>query len=97
MDRRFHVHILASRRDGTLYVGVTSDLAGRLDQHRSPSATSFTHRFNIHRLAHVETYADAETAIRRETRLKKWPRAWKVALFEGENPERLDRAAEWLG
>lgn len=97
MDRRFHVYILASRRDGTLYVGVTSDLARRLEEHRSPATTSFTRRYNVHRLVHVETYADAETAIRREKRLKKWPRAWKVALFEGENPEWLDWAGEWLG
>jgi len=94
--KHVHVYILASRKNGVLYVGVTSDLARRLEQHRAPSPTAFTARYNVHRLVHVETYDDAETAIRREKRLKAWPRSWKIALFEGDNPERTDRADELL-
>ncbi len=96
MERRFHVYILASRKGGTLYVGVTADLARRLEQHRGADARAFTGRYNVHRLVHVETYEDPETAIRREKRLKKWPRAWKVALFEGANPEWRDLAGDLL-
>jgi len=94
--KHVHVYILASRKNGVLYVGVTSDLARRLEQHRAPSPTAFTARYNVHRLVHVETYDDAETAIRREKRLKAGPRAWKIALFEGGNPEWADRADEML-
>ena len=96
MSKRFHVYIPASRKGGTLYVGVTSDLARRLEQHRAASRRAFTGRCNVHRLVHVETYDDPETAIRREKRLKKWPRAWKVALFEAANPEWRDLAGDLL-
>jgi putative endonuclease len=94
---QLHVYILASGKDGVLYVGVTSDLARRLDQHRAPSPRAFTRRYGVDRLVHVESYDDPETAIRREKRLKKWPRAWKVALFETANPDWEDRSTEWLG
>jgi putative endonuclease len=93
----YQVYILATRKDGPLYVGVTSNLSRRLEQHRAPSSRSFTGRYNVHRLVHVEAYDDPSSAIRREKRLKKWPRAWKVALFEANNPEWLDRSTEFLG
>jgi putative endonuclease len=94
--RQFHVHILASRKGGTLYVGVTSDLARRLEEHRASSRASFTGRYNVHSLVHVETYDDPETAIRREKRLKEWKRDWKIALFEGANPDWRDLSEDVL-
>jgi putative endonuclease len=94
--RQFHVYILASRKGGTLYVGVTSDLARRLEEHRASSRTSFTGRYNVHNLVHVETYDDPETAIRREKRLKEWKRDWKIALFEGANPDWRDLSEDLL-
>lgn len=92
----FHVYILATRKNGPLYVGVTSDLRRRLEEHRTASSRAFTSRYNVHRLVHIETFNDPETAIRRERRLKKWPRAWKVALFEAANPDWRDMADAWL-
>jgi putative endonuclease len=94
--RRFHVYILASRKGGALYIGVTSDLARRIEEHRASSPKSFTGRYNVHNLVHVETYDDPETAIRREKRLKEWKRDWKIALFENANPDWRDLSGELL-
>jgi putative endonuclease len=88
--REFHVYILASRPRGTLYVGITSDLERRLAEHRSGAVHSFTREYAVHRLVHVETFADPLEAISREKRLKKWPRAWKLQLIEAANPEWRD-------
>ncbi len=81
------VYILASRRNGTLYVGVTSDLMRRVWEHRNEVVDSFTKRYHVHRLVHVEFFERIDDAIRREKQLKKWRRAWKLALIEGENPQ----------
>lgn len=88
--REFHVCILASRPRGTLYVGVTSDLERRLSEHRFGAVHSFTRQYAVHRLVHVETFADPIEAISREKRLKKWPRAWKLQLIEAANPDWRD-------
>jgi putative endonuclease len=84
------VYILASRRNGTLYVGVTSDLAGRVWQHRSHAVEGFTKRYDIHLLVFAEFHATMAEAIAREKQLKKWRRAWKLALIERENPQWRD-------
>jgi putative endonuclease len=86
MSRQPCVYILASRRHGTLYIGVTSDLVARLLQHRTGAVPGFTARYAVHRLVHFERYADMYTAIAREKQLKAWRRAWKIALIEAENP-----------
>jgi putative endonuclease len=88
--KRFYVYILASERNGTLYVGVTSDLPRRMYEHREGLLDGFTKRYGIKRLVHCEIYEDPETAIQREKRLKKWNRAWKVDLIEQANPQWLD-------
>ena len=88
------VHILASHRHGTLYVGVTSDLPRRLAQHRSDAAPGFTRRYAVKRLVHVESYDDI--APRREHRLKRWRRDWKIALIEEHNPSWRDLAEDLL-
>ncbi len=72
--KQYHVYILASGRNGTLYVGVTSDLPRRLAEHRAGATGGFTDRYSVRRLVHVETFEDVEGAISREKRLKRWPR-----------------------
>jgi putative endonuclease len=90
------VYILASQRNGTLYIGVTSDLAGRVWQHLQ-DATGFTARYGVHRLVYQESHGDMEHAIQREKRLKKWNRAWKLRLIEEGNPDWRDLWPEVLG
>ncbi|RDI99795.1 GIY-YIG nuclease family protein [Dyella solisilvae] len=84
------VYMLASRRNGTLYVGVTSALAKRIWQHRSDVVEGFTSRYHVHDLVWYELHESMESAILREKQLKEWRRAWKLRLIEGENPEWRD-------
>jgi len=84
--RSYYVYILASRIGGTLYIGVTNDLIRRVAEHRLKLAKGFTKKYGVHRLVYFEQYDDAENAIRREKRLKKWNRAWKIRLIEELNP-----------
>ncbi len=84
------VYILASRRNGTLYVGVTSDLVRRIEQHRSNAVAGFVRDYGVYRLVYAEFHATMADAILREKRIKKWRRAWKLELIERENPQWLD-------
>ena len=95
MDRQPYVYILASRRNGTLYIGVTSDLPARLHQHRTKAVRGFTKRYDVHRLVHFEVAESMAAAIAREKQLKAWRRDWKIALIEEENPFWEDRAVEF--
>jgi putative endonuclease len=81
------VYIMASRRHGTLYTGVTSDLPARIAKHRDKSFKGFTAEFEVNRLVWFEDQADISAAIDREKRIKKWRREWKVNLIEAGNPE----------
>jgi putative endonuclease len=91
MNRRmYYVYMLASRRYGTLYIGVTNDLRNRLEQHRRGLGSKFVKQYAIHRLVYVEPYENAEDAIRREKQLKKWNRDWKIRLIEEDNLEWRD-------
>jgi len=92
MRRMFYVYILASQKRGTLYIGVTGDIARRLTQHRAGKAGSFTTRYGVMRLVHLEQFGTALEAIRREKSLKKWPRQWKIDLIEKGNPTWSDLA-----
>ncbi len=83
----YYVYILASRKDGTIYIGVTNDIVRRVYEHRIKAVPGFTLKYNITRLVWFETYEDAYTAISREKELKKWKRAWKVQLIEAQNPD----------
>jgi putative endonuclease len=83
--RSFYVYILASRIGGTLYIGVTNDLVRRIAEHKAKSAEGFTKRYDVDRLVYFECFDGIEQAIHREKRLKKWTRAWKVQLIEGQN------------
>ncbi len=90
MEKAYYVYILASARNGTLYVGVTSDLAARIWQHRTGAVRGFTSRYHVHRLVHTEAFDDVNEAILREKRIKKWRRSWKLELIERNNPQWLD-------
>jgi putative endonuclease len=94
--KRFFVYMLATRKDGPLYVGVTSDLRKRVFEHRSHAVSGFTAKFNVHRLAWFEIHDNAEAAILREKRLKRWLRIWKKELIEAENAD-WDDLYETLG
>jgi len=80
------VYILASRTNGTLYIGVTSNLTQRIWQHRIGAVEGFTKKYSVHRLVWYETHETMESAILREKRLKKWKRAWKLELIGEMNP-----------
>ena len=86
------VYILASRHYGTLYIGVTSDLIGRMWQHRNDALPGFTSRHAVHRLVHFEVFGDMIGAIAREKQLKRWHRQWKINLIEAGNPHWADLA-----
>ncbi len=90
MERTYWVYILASRKHGTLYIGCTSDLSRRIEQHRSGAVRSFTKRHGVFRLVHAESFATLVEARERERRLKRWPRAWKIQLIETADPEWID-------
>jgi putative endonuclease len=89
------VYILASRRNGTLYTGVTSNLLGRIHQHREGSIRGFTRKYGVHLLVWFEQHPTMESAITREKRIKKWERAWKLELIEVANPEWRDLAEDF--
>ena len=91
------VYILASKKDGVLYIGVTSDLVKRSWEHKNNIVEGFTEKYNVHRLVWYETHETMFTAIQREKQLKKWNRDWKIKLIEKENPEWCDLYAEILG
>jgi putative endonuclease len=89
------VYILASRRNGTLYIGVTSDLLGRMEQHREGIGSAFVKKYGVCRLVHFEEYPLYTDAMRRETSLKRWKRAWKLALIEKHNPQWIHLLEHW--
>jgi putative endonuclease len=84
--RTYYTYILASRINGTLYVGVTNDLLRRTIEHREHMVDGFTKRYNVTRLVHYEVFGEIAAAIAREKQLKNWKRAWKVQLIESNNP-----------
>jgi putative endonuclease len=86
----YYVYILASRRDGAIYVGITNDLVRRVCEHRIKAVPGFASKYNITQLVWFETYDDPISAITREKELKKWKRDWKIQLIQGQNPQWLD-------
>ena len=85
-----HVYIMASRKHGTLYTGVTSDLYRRVHEHREGDIAGFTRRYDVKRLVWHRFYYDIEDAIADEKRIKRWRRKWKLELIEAQNPEWMD-------
>lgn len=90
MGKYYYVYILASQRNGTLYIGVTSNLIKRVWEHRNKLADGFTKKYGITKLVYYEQYNDPENAIKREKRLKKYTRKWKLNLIEKINPDWKD-------
>ncbi len=86
MIKEFCVYILASKRNGTLYTGVTSNLVQRVWQHKNDEADSFTKKHQVHTLVWFEQHENAESAITREKQIKEWKRKWKLELIEKDNP-----------
>jgi putative endonuclease len=83
----YYVYILASRKNGTLYIGVTNNVARRVWEHRQGSGSQFSKKYGVHRLVHVEVHDEIERAIQREKTMKEWPRMWKIRTIEATNPE----------
>ncbi len=83
----YYVYLLASRRHGTLYLGVTGDLVRRVGQHKSKTVPGFTARYGVERLVWFEAHDDPTAAITREKALKKWRRDWKIRLIEEQDPD----------
>ncbi len=92
MSKNYYVYILASKRNGTLYIGVTNDLSRRVWEHREGIASKFTRKYAVKMLVYFETFGDVNVAINRETRLKKYKREWKLNLIEQKNPDWKDLA-----
>lgn len=89
-EKYFWVYILASRKYGTLYIGMTDDLARRIWMHREELLQGFTKRYDVKQLVWREAHDTRETAFTRERQLKKWKRAWKIELIEKDNPDWMD-------
>ena len=95
MTKGGYTYLLASGRNGTLYIGVTSQLDTRWFQHQSWTSKGFTDKYHVNRLVWYEQHDTIEAAIKREKQLKKWNRAWKIALIEKDNPNWDDLALRW--
>ena len=86
----FYVYMLCNKRNGTLYIGVTSDLIKRVYEHKNNLVDGFTKKYNVHNLTWYEMHETAEAAIIREKQIKKWKRKWKIELIEQHNPDWKD-------
>ena len=93
--RTYWVYIVASKPNGTLYIGVTNSLERRVWQHKKGEVAGFTKQYSVNRLVYFESFRDVENAIARETQLKGWLRRKKIALIEQENPLWKDLAGDW--
>jgi len=97
MAKPGYVYILASRRNGTLYIGVTSDPIKRIYEHKEGLVDGFSKKYGTKRLVHLEAFDEIATAIEREKQLKKWRRQWKLDLIEKDNPDWRDLYADISG
>lgn len=88
--REYYVYIMASKRNGTLYTGVTSNLIQRVWQHKTGETKGFTSKYKVHQLVYYEVHGDVMDAIKREKNIKAWQRNWKLQLIEKENPSWYD-------
>ncbi len=88
--KQYFVYILASKKNGTLYIGITNDLIKRVYEHKNNLADGFTKKYDVHNLVYYEIHNDASSAITREKQLKKWNRQWKIELIEKTNSDWKD-------
>lgn len=89
-DKNYYLYILAGKKNGTLYIGVTGDLIKRIYEHKQDIIDGFTKKYNVHDLVYYEVYQNVEEAILREKQMKKWNRKWKIRCIEEMNPEWKD-------
>ncbi|WP_310377332.1 GIY-YIG nuclease family protein [Flavobacterium sp.] len=94
-QHQYYIYILASQKNGTLYIGVTNDLERRVLEHKQKANEGFTSKYNINMLVYFESFQYINDAILREKRLKKWNRQWKINLIEEENKEWNDLSEDW--
>lgn len=94
-SHQYYIYILASNKNGTLYIGVTNNLERRVLEHKQKVYEGFSSRYNINRLVYFESFQYINDAILREKRLKKWNRQWKINLIEEENKEWNDLSEDW--
>ena len=94
--KTYFVYLLVSKRNGTLYVGVTSNLKKRIYEHKNKLIEGFTKKYNVDKLVYYEETNDVNIAIKREKQLKKWNRKWKIELIEKSNPNWNDLAKDWI-
>jgi putative endonuclease len=94
--KTYYVYILASKKNGTLYIGMTNDLLRRVYEHKHNIIEGFTSQYNVHLLVYYETGSDVRAVIEREKRLKKWNRQWKINLIEKDNPAWRDLYPEFV-
>ncbi len=90
MIKQYYVYILANKKNGTIYIGVTNNLKRRVGEHKEDIIEGFTKKYRIHNLVYFESYNDIKDALTREKRLKKWNRKWKIKLIEEMNPDWCD-------
>jgi len=95
--KQYYVYILSSKKYGTLYTGITSDLVTRVYQHKAKQADGFTKQYKVNRLVYYEIHEDVSEALLREKQIKKWNRDWKINLIERENPYWFDLYKEIIG
>ena len=94
--KTYHIYILANKRNGTLYIGVTNNLEHRIYEHKNNLIDGFTKKYQIHKLVYCEETNDVVSALQREKELKKWSRSWKIRLIEKENKNWDDLARGWV-
>ena len=90
MSKQFYTSILASKKNGTIYIGVTSNIARRVWEHKNKTVAGFTKKYSVDMLVYYEVYNDINEALKREKRIKKWNRNWKIKLIESKNPDWTD-------
>jgi putative endonuclease len=90
MQKSYYTYILASQRNGTLYIGMTGDLVRRVYEHKTADVEGFTKKYGVAQLVYYELHSTAEAAITREKQIKTWKRRWKLELIERDNPEWID-------
>ncbi|MBU0612401.1 GIY-YIG nuclease family protein [Patescibacteria group bacterium] len=88
--KKYYVYILASKKNGTLYIGVTNNILRRIHEHKNNVIGGFTRKYKVHRLAYFEETENIESALQREKQMKKWNRKWKIELIEKDNPNWKD-------
>lgn len=93
---KYYVYILASKRNGTLYIGVTNNLENRMMEHKEEQIKGFTSKYHIQTLVYYEETSDVNVALNREKQLKKWNRDWKLKLIEEKNPNWIDLSKNWI-